>query len=258
VSIDLAVWLAGVALEAAVTLVLLRTRIARLLPIFFVFSVWNVGTDLTSKMVQAHYGYASLQYFHFFMVEHWLDAVVQIAVLIELAWSVLRPYRKVLPRATIYAIAAVVLAVGAAVWPFTGIHGLNIPPDWVPLIRLERMTSVLRILFFMGLAGMSQVLAMGWRNRELQVATGLAFYSLLSLGASILHTYHASAVVFHTIDNALIGGYACVLLYWTVSFLQQEAPRHEFSPKMQDLLLTVAGSARAGRLAVEDLRKSKT
>jgi hypothetical protein len=257
VSIDIAVWLAGVALEAAVTLVVLRTGIARLLPVFAIFSVWNLVTDLCSKMVQAHYGYASLQYFRFFMVEHWLDAAMQIAVLVELAWSVLRPYRTVLPRATIYALAVVVLMTGAVAWPFTGIHGLNIPQEWIPLIRLERTTSALRILFFLGLAGMSQVLAIGWRNRELQVATGLGFYSLVSLGASILHTYHASAAVFHMIDNALIASYDCVLLYWTVSFLQQEAPRQEFSPKMQNLLLTVAGSARAGRIAMEDLRKSK-
>ena len=38
---------------------------------------------------------------------------------------------------------------------------------------------------------------------------------------------------------------------------QQEAPRQEFTPLMQNLLLTVAGTARAGRVSLKEDRTSK-
>ena len=43
--------------------------------------------------------------------------------------------------------------------------------------QLQHTVSILRILFFLVLAGGSQLLSIGWRDRELQVATGLGFYS---------------------------------------------------------------------------------
>lgn len=254
-SIDSAVWLAGIALETVVVAVLLQKGIARLLPVFFAFSIWNLASDFSSRMVQSHFGYNSPQYFQFFAGEYSLDALMQFAVLVELSWSVLRPYRNVLPRATIYGIAVLVLLTGVAVWPFTGIHGL--PPAWITLMRLQQTTSTLRILFFLGLAAMSQLLAIGWRNRELQVATGLGFYSLIGLGASLLHTHPTSSSMFHTIDMIVAATYVGILVYWTASFVQKEAPRQEFSPRMQNLLLTVAGTARSSRLAMEDIRNRK-
>jgi hypothetical protein len=255
VTTDLVVWLLGVALEATVMVVVLRTRIARLLPVFFLFTVWNLVTDLGSKVVQAHFGYTSPQYFRLFVVEYSLDGVMQSAVLVELAWSVLRPYRSVLPRGTIIAIAALVFIAGALIWPFTGIHGL--PPAWVPLMRIQQTAAVLKILFFLALAGLSQFLVIGWRNRELQVATGLGFYSLMTLGQSMLHTHRFTADAFHLIDTLVSVSYCLCLVYWSGSFLQKEAPRQEFSPGMQNLLLTVAAGARTSRVELDERRKIK-
>jgi hypothetical protein len=255
VSSDFALWLLGVALEAAIIGLLLKTRIARLLPVFFIFSVWNLLSDVAGMLVRTRY---PAHFVPFFMGEISLDSLVQFAVLVELAWSVLRPYRLSLPRATPLALAVLVLLVGLAVWPFTGTDGLRgLTPEFTVLIRLQQTFTSLRILFFLALAGLSQVLAIGWRNRELQVATGLGFYSLVSLAASMLHTHHASQATFHMIDNMVAASYACSLVYWGVSFLQKEAPRQEFSPRMQNLVLTVAGTARSSRMNLEEIRKSK-
>ncbi len=154
-------------------------------------------------------------------------------------------------------VAIGIVIVACIVWPFTGTAGLRIPPEWVLELRIQQTSATLRILFFLGLAATSQLLAIGWRNRELQIATGLGFYSLMSLGATLLHMHHLSAERFHYIDNMVSASYACSLIYWVVSFTQQEAPRQEFTPRMQNLLLTVAGTARNSRVNLEEDRKSK-
>ena len=121
------------------------------------------------------------------------------------------------------------------------------------LLRLQQTFSILRVVFFLVIAGSSQVLALGWRNRELQVATGLGFYSLVSLGATMLHAHQSAASRYHLVDQFVAASYFCSLLYWTVSFAQKEAPRQEFSPRMQSFLLAVAGTARLTRVALSDV-----
>jgi hypothetical protein len=257
VSIELALWLLGVALEAAVPALLLQRRIARLLPVFFSFCIWNLASDLGGRFVQVHFGYDSVVYFRTYFAVSSIDTFMLLAVLVELTWSVVRPYRSSLSRKLLIWVAVGMVALACAIWPFTGAAGLHVPKEWVAPLRIEQTSAMLRILYFLGLAAMSQVLGIGWRNRELQIATGLGFYSLMGLGATMLHTHHASAALFHTIDNMVVASYECSLIYWVISFAQQEAPRLEFSPRMQNLLLTVAGTARAGRVNLENERPLK-
>jgi hypothetical protein len=105
-------------------------------------------------------------------------------------------------------------------------------------------------LFFLMLAGCSQWLSIGWRDRELQVATGLGFYSLASLGEAMLQTHQTSAAESARLNQALIASFIVAMLYWVFSFAQKEAERREFTPQMQNLLLAMAGVARADRAAL--------
>lgn len=252
-SFDSALWYATTCLEIAVIAVALWKKLARLLPVFFSYLLWTILSDVVLMTVKNN----PQHYFQIFRFEKPIDSVLQFGVLVELAWSVLRPMRSVLPRRTLAIISVLILIAGAIMWPFTSFtvrH--NLPPDWTVLFRLEQTFASLRILFFLGLLGLSQFLAISWRDRELQVATGLGAYSVMSLGAEMLHRQSASPFVFHLIENAVAFSYLCSLFYWAVSFMQKEAPRQEFSPRMQNLLLTVAGAARTNRLAIEEIRKS--
>jgi hypothetical protein len=117
-------------------------------------------------------------------------------------------------------------------------------------MRLQQTTSILRILLFLALAGGSQLLSIGWRDRELQVATGLGFYSFVSLAVAMLHAHHATGLMYNHLQQAVVASGLCCLLYWAFSFAQKEAERREFTPQMQSLLLAVAGSARASRISL--------
>jgi len=253
VSFDTFLACLGMAAEATVLGLLLQRRIAKLLPIFTVYVGWTILSDLATLVLAHRY---PAHFVQIYTIEMPLDSVLQFGVLVELAWSSLRPARGLLPRGTLLAIAAVVLLTGAAIWPFAGISAISgLSPQWHLLMHLQQTFTILRIVFFLALAACSQLLAIGWRNRELQVATGLGFYSMVSLGALMIQAHQASPLRYHAMDEIVAASYLLSLVYWVVSFVRQEAPRGEFSPRMQKFLLAVAGAAQADRIALEQARK---
>jgi hypothetical protein len=255
VSLDLALGLAGVAAETLLIAILALKRTYRTLPVFSFYVVWMVVSDVAMMWVISR---SPAHYLRAFLIEMPLDSFFQFCVLSELAWSVFRPIRASLPRWSVLVLPALILLTGVIVWPIAGKLALpGYSSQWHLMFQLQQTVSILRILVFFVLMALSQILAIGWRDRELQIATGLGFYSLMSLGAAIVHSRPASPAFYHSIDQIVIASYLLSLLYWTVSFLQKEAPRQEFSPKMQSILLSVAGNARASRAALEEMGKSK-
>lgn len=250
-SMDTALWYAGIVMEAAFLGLLIHRRVFRTLPMFFSYIVWAFCSDVAMLFVSRQFGSQPTQYLRIFVVEVAIDALVQFGVLVELTWSILRPVRNVLPRGSIVGIAVLIIIAAAVIWPFAGITGLNIQdPQWHLLMRIQQTVSILRVVFFLVIAASSQVLALGWRNRELQVATGLGFFSLVSLGGAMMHTHQATVTRYHHVDQFVAASYFCSLLYWSICFAQAEAPRQEFSPKMESFLLSVAGVARSNRVVL--------
>ncbi len=54
-----------------------------------------------------------------------VDSALEFGVLVELVWSVLRPYWTSLPRRALLAVCLLIIALGAAIWPFAGIAGFG-------------------------------------------------------------------------------------------------------------------------------------
>ena len=73
----------------------------------------------------------------------------------------------------------------------------------------------------------------------------------------MLHTHPMTQLHYRQLDKTLVGSYLCSLLYWVVSFVQKEAPRQEFSPKMESFLLSLAGVAHANRVALVERSEGK-
>jgi hypothetical protein len=119
------------------------------------------------------------------------------------------------------------------------------------------------VVIFLILAGCSQLLSIGWRDRELQIATGMGFYSLVGLAVAGLQAHLGIAQQNHLqhfkeLDQLLVAGYIGSLAYWVFSFAQKEAVRREFSPQMQGLLLAVAGVARGSRVSLTNSSSGKS
>jgi hypothetical protein len=182
-----------------------------------------------------------------------IDSAFQFAILVELGWAVLRPLRASLPKRSVLYLALIVIVAGALIWPLAG---LTLPPKLTHagrfFVQLQQTFAVLRIAIFLGLAGFSQVLSIGWRNRELQIATGLGFYSMFSLAVSLIHAHQAVGPQYEFLDQLISASWDCSVVYWIFSFSQKESEREEFTPQMRSFLLAVTGAARGTRVALAE------
>jgi hypothetical protein len=244
-------YMTGIVTEAAVVGLLIYRRAWRTLPVFFLYCACALVTDSLAYAITifSPKGFS----IRFYLVATVVDFVLQFSVLVELAWSVLRPLRTRLSHKALFVLAAVILAVGAAIWPIANLSGVAYPSNtWHLVIQLQQTVSILRILFFLLFAGCSQLLSLGWRDRELQVATGFGFYSLVSLAVATVNTHHATVQQFSQLSRVVVVSFLCSLIYWVFSFAHVEAERREFTPQMQSMLLTLAGNARITRDAFAD------
>lgn len=251
--IDQTLWYACILGEIGTVAILAHRRIYKSLPVFSAFMVWTIVGDLIALIAYRSPDF----YLRVYKYEMPMDSLLQFGVILELAYSVLRPYRSSLPRGAMFAIGLLIALIGCAVWPLAGFTALGkLPPPFGLLYHFLHTASILRILAFVVLASCSQLLGIGWKDRELQIATGLGLYSFVGFAVAVLQAQMAGIPRFHIMTQFVAASYLLSLVYWIMCFRQQEAPRQEFSPRMQNVLLRVAGAANANRLALEELRKS--
>jgi hypothetical protein len=248
----------GILVEAGLVLLLARDRVFRTFPAFFVYLCWSLVDDLLYLILQIVAPNAVS--FRLFEIQMTLDATFIFAVLVELAWNVLRPIRASLPKRSWIGIAVLVFIAGLILWPIAGLAlPIHLGPEGQFFVRLQQVPAILRVVIFFAMAGFSQLIGIGWRNRELQVATGLGFYSILSLAITVLHTHQlATSPQYHWLDQLGAAGYFCALAYWVVAFATKEAERQNFSPQMANFLLLIGGTAKAGRVAMADYTVTKS
>lgn len=228
-----------------VVALLTSKREYRNLPVFYTYILWALIVDCAMMVLQANF---PRLYRESYMAEVCLDSLLQYGILIELTWSVLRPFRSSLPRGTVAAISLAIALMAAVTWPFATIQGFSgLPAQWHFLVRIEQTFAILRVLFFIALAAGSQALSIGWRDRELQVASGLGIYSIASLFGSILHTRQSFGAQYVAVERFIALSYLLSLVYWIASFARESAPRRDFTPQMQGLLVAIAGVARSDR-----------
>ena len=243
VTLDRVLTIAGVLIECAFFALLTRKRAYRMLPVFYAYVALGACSDTCMLLLQSRLPYA--RYLQMYLVDSSLDSAVQFGVLVELIWSVLRPLGVSLRRLTPIAIGVALLMVVLVIWPFSeSTSFLALQPISHSIARLQATLAILRILVFLTMAAGSHFLSIGWRDRELQVATGLGTYSLFSFAASLIHTHQPA---FHLIDLLVSASYISALLYWIVCFALPEKSRRVFTPQMHDTLFALASSARAHR-----------
>ncbi len=237
--------LAGIAAESAFLAMMMWRRTYKTLPIFFCYIIWGLVSDSAMLILRA---VVHNQNPNIWIVEMFIDSLFQYAVLIELAWSILRPLQASLPKGFLVGLSVFIALAAALAWPLcTMKEAPGYTWEWLFALHVQRSFAVLRILFFMALAGCSQFLRIGWRDRELQVATGLGFYSLVSLAGTMVHSHQVLGWQYFYVEVAVAGSYLLSLVYWIFSFAQQEAPRRKMTPEMESLLLRVAGAGRRQR-----------
>jgi hypothetical protein len=242
--------------EVVIILLLIRGRVFRTLPAFFLYLCWSLFSD--GLLYYVRVSYSDEIFYQIYLIQLIVDSAMIFALLVEVTWSVLRPIRSSLPKNTWIGIAVLIAIGGLILWPIAGLAAPgNLASDGMMFFRLQQTPAILRAVFFLALAAFSQVLSIGWRDRELQIATGLGFYSIISLAVTILHTHQMTMTQsYHWLDRVGSFSYLAALTYWVFAFATQPAERREFSPQMQSMLLAVAGAARSTRVSLTESHKN--
>lgn len=248
--LDSTLFAAGYVVEAAILILLFYKRVYKDFPVFCSYVALGILSDTAQYFLVRHYPKSDLR---IYLITTIIDSLCQFGVLVEVSMAVLRPVRSSLPRGAIFAVGILIALACAVIWPFTKTPGFNeLSFDSRMIVHFQLTFSVMRILFFLAIAGCSQLLSIGWRDRELQIATGLGFFSIVSLTVAMLHTSQAPEFVaqYHHLEELWSASYVCSIIYWIFSFAQKVPERREFTPQMQNFLLAMAGNARNTRIAL--------
>ncbi len=184
-----------------------------------------------------------------------LDYLLQLFILVEITLNVVLRVRRSLPKGALVVFFCVLCAGAIGAYFLAPVQaGAEATGT---LLKVSSVFALLRVGLFVAIAGFAQALGINWRSHVLQIASGLAFYSTISLGLQ-LSLAHLSASggpkafpnAFHALDQAQVLVLLVTIGYWIWAFSRNEAPRKEFTPQMQQVLVTIAGTARRTRLAV--------
>lgn len=237
--------------QLALLLILVSRRLYRAFPVFFGFVLWELISDVLiyyAVATQPQHSYLSAHYIQMYYMLISVSYLFEFAILLEIASSVLQPAKKTVSRKGFYFLLGALLTIGIAcfwlaVWinptPFANMRFFLV---------MNTTAAILCVITFALIAGFSQLLGLSWKNHILQLATGLAFFSILELvvelmqsqlqaGASYIGQYRMWSQV-----EAM--GYLCTLSFWCYAFLKKEAPRKEFSPQMAHVLVLLSGDAK--------------
>lgn len=240
----------GLVLESALVVVLIRGRVYKAFPFFCLFMAESAITAfimffMINRLTKTEYYYA-------FLVDFSISSILQVALLAEILWGSLKPLRASLPRYSLAILVCMLLLTSAILWP---IVGLTDPPNLDRMgsayFHILKIIAVLRVGIFVVMVGFSKLLAIGWKNRELQISTGLGFYSLIFLVITLLHTYHpVEPMVYHVYDQLIVLSFILCLIYWLLSFLKEEPVRIINTAQMEKTLLLLGGAVKSYRVAV--------
>jgi hypothetical protein len=239
--LDSVLWAAGTVGQILLLCILFKQRLHRLFPIFTTLIVWSTISDPLLLLFRSYYFQA---YYSFSIIQYCLE----LSVLVEIAANVIRPVRRSFPRGILFVLLGAMLLIGVAAFFFAARANAATLAHHRTFIVMDTTVAILRLVTFLLIAGCSQILGLGWKNYVLQLASGLAFYSVVmligELAQSQLRNGPSYPAQYTSWSELQVAGYLCSLYYWCYSFARKEAPRKEFSPQMAQLLVSISGSAK--------------
>lgn len=213
-ALDTTLWLAGVAMEIVLLALLAQRRVFRIFPVFCFYQLCCLGSDAVCWLILR---FLPASYLTFFLLDTTMDTLFQLAILAELGASVVHQNHAVRPSRTVLGLfmaLACTLLWSLAKW----MHPSGLPIVPFLYVILVQAYAILRVGALLALAWWSSLQGLHWPLLELRIASGLGFYSVLSLAVIILHTHNMNGAQYHWIDQIQVFGYFCALSYWVLIF----------------------------------------
>jgi hypothetical protein len=238
---------------------LISRRLYRMFPVFSAFILWETLSGfLLFLVLAAHHGSFRPYYFQAYYASAILEYALELGVLFEITATVLHPAKQSLSKGIFYSLLGAMLIIGIGSFFLAAHMNAVTLTNHRTIIVMDTTMAILRLVTFLLIAGFSQVLGLNWKNYVLQLATGLAFYSLVmltgELAQSQLHAGPSYYAKYHVWSQIEVVGYLCTLYFWCYAFVKKEAPRKEFSPQMTKILVSLSGSTKRQRAVLARTR----
>ena len=232
---DSVLWAAGPVCNAALICVLLMRR---RLHVFSALGLWSAVSLLTTFALFLIY---RVNAGHPYAVAYWtsefIDAVLQLAVVLQVARIVLAPLRSQ-PRLRSIGMSLLPVAAGVLALTLTwAVHPQALTQAGVLEIRGQLFTSILIGVVFTAVLLLSQQMGLHWSSHVMAVGYGLTAWALVSLTLDLLHGYWGRYHHFLVLEHVRMFAYLGVFLYWSVALWRDEPERKLATPEMHETLL---------------------
>jgi hypothetical protein len=231
--LDTALWAAGPTLNAALLCVLLLRRKLRIFPML---GSWCMLTIVSAAVLFFTYRLGSDRtYAIVYWIVEGLDALLQIAVIAEVAHIVFRPgavaNRGIRFVPLIAATAAISLPI---VW---WIHPTSVTRSDVWQIRGDLFTSLVVSVTFTLVLLMSQKQGFHWRSHVMSIGYGLMAWALVTLVIGLLHGYWGRYTHYVGVEHIRMFVYLSILCYWIFALWRDEPEKEQLPPQTREAIL---------------------
>jgi hypothetical protein len=233
---DAALWAAGPFVNAVLLIVLLVRRRLRQFPALALWSLFSISSSAVFFFL---YRFASP---HTYALSYWAmetaDALLQLAVIAEVAGIVFRPVRG--NRRARLLLGSIIAIVVFSFLIACSVHPSAVTRTGLYEIRGQLFTSLLVCIIFTIVQFSSQKLGLYWRSHVMSVGYGLTVWAIMCLLLDLLHGYLGRTNHFLMLEHIRMATYLGIFAYWSFALWQDEPERKSPSPEMRNAILQMA------------------
>jgi hypothetical protein len=230
-------WATSAAVNAGLLFVMLWRRRWREFP---VLTAWLVFMTLrTMALVAANQSNSWTWYAHIYWNGLWIDFVLQLGVVLEIARIVLRPTGTWVHDARGRFAAA---GLGCAVVAAAIAWSISPPSHFAQFawqIRGNLFTSLVICGLFVAMSFTANQLGLGWRNHVMAVGQGLTAWSSLMLVTEAVQGILGTKHLYYALEEVRGYVYAAAICWMTVQLWIPEPERQPISPDLQQYILAL-------------------
>jgi hypothetical protein len=232
---DAALWAAGPFVNAVLLIVLLVRR--RLLQ-FRALALWSLFSIFSSAVFFFLFRFASHRTY---ALSYWTmetaDALLQLAVIAEVAGIVFRPIGAGNRRKRLILVASVISVLMVSFLLAISVYPTAATRTGLYEIRGQLFTSLLVCIVFTVILFSSQRLGLYWRSHVMSVGYGLTVWAIVCLLLDLLHGYLGRTNHFLMLEHIRMATYLGIFIYWSFALWQDEPEKKPPSPEMRDAIL---------------------
>jgi hypothetical protein len=204
----------GLAAQGVLAALLLSRRLNRRLRAFFACAIFQFIAGIAYLFIPAS---ASEVRLYAWFGNILIDSIFYFAILVELGRNTLRHNR--IPPPARWIIVLLFLGIATAIWPAVQFRvPLNVPPLWRFAMRFLQIATLLECSGFGTLVAWSAFSKLRWPDHEFRIVTGTGAWTIVSLGALMLHNDGFSGRSNHWVDLFTPAAVLIVTVWWIHHF----------------------------------------